>query len=197
MRKTLILIALTMLPTVLAQTSPAGDHSCVIGTPGINEFLINWTDNKNYSELKKDVYDGTASYGLESWEETTFNLFAIENATDDHSILRYQIDWHPGKKRPSSLKPDECPFEITPEEIDLRSYISIQKEKAILVRFKEEKIYNGSDIPPTIIDPLYYACYFPDEYTEVIIRAPAANWTESEIKSLLGSLLITPPEGYY
>jgi hypothetical protein len=100
-------------------------------------------------------------------------------------------------KRPSSFKPDKYPFEITSDEINLRSDITIQKEKAILVRFKEEKIYNGSDKPPTIIDPLFYACYFPDEYTEVIIRVPVANWTESEFRSLLGSLEIVSPSGYY
>lgn len=178
--------------------SPAGDHSCVIGAYGISEFLINWTDDKNYSKLKKDVYDGTESYGTESWIETTLDLMAFENLTDANSILNYKISWHPERKRLlSSLKPDEYPYEIASDEIDLRSETSIQNKKGILVRFKEERIYNGSDEPPTIIAPLFYACYFPDEYTEVVIRAPAANWTESEIKSLLMSVIITPPEGYY
>ena len=40
-----------------SNVSPAGKHSCQIGTPGVNEFVINWTDNKNYTNLEKNVYE--------------------------------------------------------------------------------------------------------------------------------------------
>ncbi len=191
-----IILVLMLLHGALAQSSPAGDHSCMIGTAGINEISINWTDEKNYDELKTNVDDWNTNKGLESFITTDFNLYAKENSRKDYTLW-YDVSWHPAEKRQSTLKPDEYPFEITSDETDLKSGISIQKKNGILVRFKEEKIYNGSEKPPTIIDPLYYVCYFPDDYTEVIIRAPAANWTMSEIKSMLDSLVITMPKGYY
>lgn len=183
-------LVLMMILPASSETSPAGDHIGVVGEHGIDEFLINWTDDKNYSVLKPSV---------EKWDDqtTNFNLYARENSTGYDSTLWYDISWHPEEKRRSTLKPEKYPWEITADEIDLRSDISIQGKKGILVRIKEEKIYNGPGNKPTIIDPLFYACYFPDEYTEVIIRGPTAKWTESEFKSLLGSVMITPPAGYY
>lgn len=53
----LILLILTTSAAQCQQTSsPAGDHSCVIGTPGIGEFVINWTDNKNYIDINRSIY---------------------------------------------------------------------------------------------------------------------------------------------
>jgi tetratricopeptide (TPR) repeat protein len=73
--------------------SPAGKHSCQIGTPDISEFSINWTDNKNYTKITKNVFDDSSvSLGLESWKATGYSLYAIENATDSTAALEFSIE---------------------------------------------------------------------------------------------------------
>jgi hypothetical protein len=180
------------LPGVLAQTSPAGDHSCAIGTPGTNEFLINWTDNKNYTELKTDIYDGTTSYvgSSETWLETTFILSAY---TNENQTLGFEIGWHPGKNNLINIQG----MEVAPERSAIRSDITIQGKKAFFVKYKEQKIYGGSDEQPTTTPAYFYVFFQPDAYTDVKISAPVDEWTDSEFKNTMSSLKITPPEGYY
>ncbi|MGB4087836.1 hypothetical protein [Methanothrix sp.] len=198
----LAIMAIMMLPTTSAEISPAGNHSGVVGRPGIDEFLVNWTDNKNYAELKNNTETGprvaTGRPDVVEWDDQTtmFYLSAYEKFPENTTLM-YDIYWHPGEKRPSSVKPDEYPFEILPDEIDLQSDVSVEGKKGVLFRLKEEKIYRGPDNPPIISESSFYVCYFPDEYTEVRIWAPTTRWTELELKSLLDSLTITPPKGYY
>ena len=180
-------------PIVSAQTSsPAGKHSCLIGTPGINEFLINWTDSKNYTTLEKHVYDGTVSPvgSSETWLETTFELATY---TNENITLGFEIDWHPEKRIPSNVKD----IELDPELTATQSDITIQGKKALLVQNKERKVYQGTDEPPSINPASFFVCYYPDDYTEVVVRAPASEWNDSEFKEAISSLKVTPPAGYY
>jgi hypothetical protein len=174
--------------------SPAGKHSCAIGTPGISEFIINWTDSKNYVTLDKAVNDATGSYegSSESWTETIFDLTAsAANDTNDNHTLTCEITWHPTKKNRSKAPVFES------DESESRSTITIQGKKAVLVKFKERKLYQGSNSPPSIIPASFFVSYFADDYTEVAIRAPASKWKDSDFNNAMSSLKITPPAGYY
>ncbi len=174
--------------------SPAGKHSCQIGTPGINEFVINWTDSKNYVTIDKAVNDEIGSYGSDSWTVTIFDITAhTANDTNDNSTLSYEIFWHPAKKNGSNV-PEQY---IDPEVHASRSDITIQGRKAVLVKFNERKVYEGSDKSPTISPARFYVSYFPDDYTAVTIYAPASEWKDSDFKNAMSSLKITPTAGYY
>lgn len=194
--KIIMLLTLILVPCALAQMYPAGDHTYVMGTPGINETVINWTDNKDYSDIQKRVHEYTVSEDSKSSNETQFELSLFKSGNDLSSILYYKIYWHPEIVRPSSVKPNEYPSEIIPIEIDLNSDIIIQNKTGILVRYKEKTIRFGPNIPPTTLDPYFYACYFPNDYTEVVVQAETANWTESELRSMLESLEVVTPQGH-
>jgi tetratricopeptide (TPR) repeat protein len=178
--------------SILSVVSPAGKHSCLIGTSGINEFVINWTDSKNYTDLEKHVYDGTVSFvgSSETWLETTFELAAY---TNENITLGFEIDWHPGKKEPSNVQD----IELDPELTATQSEITIQGKKALLVKNKERKVYQGTDESPSITQASFFVCYYPDDYTKVVIRAPAGEWKDSEFKAAVSSLKVIPPAGYY
>ena len=181
-------------PVVSAQitSSPAGKHSCLIGTSGINEFVINWTDSKNYTNLEKNVNDGTASYvgSSETWLETTFDLDAY---TDENNTLSIEIGWHPEKKDPTNIQN----MKLDPEKTAIRSDITIQGKKALFVKYKERKLYRGIDKSPDIIPAYFYVYYQPDDYTYVRISAPAIEWNDSDFKAAISSLKVTPLVGYY
>jgi tetratricopeptide (TPR) repeat protein len=173
--------------------SPAGKHSCRIGTPGISEFVINWTDNKNYVELERNVFEGGVSRGLESWDATGYFLQAIENAAGNSTTaLDFSIHWNPEEKYPSTWSL----FDTDEERISVTD-ITIQGKKAILAKFKERKSYQGPDTLPETIPASFLVSYCPDEHTKVTIRAPASEWKDSEFKAAISSLKVTPPAGYY
>lgn len=193
--KIIILLALFMvvLPSggqAQNAPSPAGEHSCVIGTPGVNEFIINWTDSKNYTNLKKSISDGTTERGYETWPTTFVELTAYIN---ENLTLYFDISWHPDKRDPSNVQD----IKLDPAQTAAQSYITIQGKKALLVKNKERKIYQGTDKPPLVDLASFFACYYPDDYTEVVIRAPASEWKDSEFKAAISSLKVTPPVGYY
>jgi hypothetical protein len=175
--------------------SPAGRHSCRIGTPNISEFLINWTDDKNYAKFDKDVSDGTLTIGRssESWPMTTFYLGTYTNGTDKNSTLNFEIWWYPNKRETSTVQD----LEVESEGLAIRSDITIQGKKALLAKYKERKLYQGAEIPPTIIPASFFVCYYIDDYTYVKIYAPASEWNDSDFKNTMSSLKITPPTGYY
>jgi hypothetical protein len=170
--------------------SPAGEHSCVIGTPGVNEFIINWTDSKNYTNLKTSISDGTTERGYETWPTTFVGLTAHIN---ENLTLYLDISWHPEKRDPSNVQD----IKLDPAQTASQSYITIQGKKALLVKNKERKIYQGTDKSPLVDLASFFACYYPDDYTEVVIRAPASEWKDSEFKAAISSLKVTPPVGYY
>jgi hypothetical protein len=177
--------------------SEAGDHSCSIGTPGISEFVINWTDNKNYENINKDIFDDAARG---EWKATVFRLAAFENAApttetgilEENYTLAYSIYWNPNEKDPywplSNIKSDEK-MSVTD--------LTIQGKKAILEKFKQTKSYQGPNTPPIIIPAQFVVLYHPDDHTYVRIDAPASEWNDSEFRDAMISLKITPPEGYY
>jgi len=105
--------------------SPAGKHSCTIGTSGISEFLINWTDNKNYENLKKDTFDLNQPGDFESPKGIGCSLYAIENAKSDNYTLRCSINWYPEK----IIRPDETVPDSKPEVGETRKDITIQGKK--------------------------------------------------------------------
>jgi len=121
----LLLMAFLIAPTEATYDST---HSYKIGTPGVNEVTINWTDDKNYTKIDKSVSDITASQGYETWLETIFHLSAqTANDTEYNDTLSFDIFWHPEKKRsPNQLVP-----EIKLDPGDIRSDITIQGEKNI------------------------------------------------------------------
>jgi hypothetical protein len=136
--------------------------------------------------------DGTTSHvgSSETWLETTFELAAY---TNENLTLFFEIGWHPEKKIPSNVQD----IELDPEWTATRSDITIQGKKALLVKNKERKIYQGKDEPPSIDPADFFVCYYLDDHTEVVIRAPASEWNDSEFKAAISSVKVTPPAGYY
>ncbi len=59
--------SLAMLPSVMSLSiASAEDHSYAVGKAGIDEFLINWTDNKKYTGIWDDdgVFQVTSVGGV-------------------------------------------------------------------------------------------------------------------------------------
>lgn len=169
-------------------------HSYKAGNPGINEFIMNWTDNKQYTTIENEVSDETLNgYG---GLRTHYFIRCITN--DNEWSLQSNIWWHPGNKRPQNATLDNYPKGwIKPENLQGRVAISIQGKPGVMVKAPVEKIYEGSNQPPNNYPGALVARYFLDDNTEIQITAfNLTKWDESEFKSLLISLKITPPTGY-
>lgn len=50
----------------------------------------------------------------------------------------------------------------------------------------------GNDPKNVHLDPIFEVRYFPDEYTDVLITAPASEWNDSEFEDAISSLKISP-----
>lgn len=185
----LIIISMSVIPAVSANT-----HTYVAGKPGINGFVINWTDNKNYSDIQSNIWDYTDTNGK---TRTYYDIHAI-NKTGSNSTLGFFIDWHPMTKRPSEVNLMNFDFDESMDSaISSQSNIIIQGKNGLLLAFKEQKKYHGSDSPPDVFPPFFTANYFLDDHTEIRIRGNISDWSSKDFGSTISSLKIAPPAGYY
>ena len=168
-------------------------HIYKAGTPGRNQFMLNWTDNKAYS----------SKMSLEIFDERDDNAYLtnyyvrILNESETSVLLFFVITWHPNIKRPSVSTLENYPSKLDTENILSRSDITIQDEKALMLIYKDKKEYQGSESDPLITPSHYLVRYFLDDYTEIRIEGDLRDWPAQEFKSMLNSLKITPPDGYY
>lgn len=195
------LIVITAFITVVALIIPATsqtaiEHTYKFGKPGISEFTLNWTDNKNYSSdtTASEIYDDRDEYGDIS--ETNYYI-RIQNESKTNVTLFVKITWHPNIKRPSTATLKNYPYKLDTANMLSQSDVSVQGKKALMATFKEIKEYQGSESEPWITPAHHSVLYFLDDYTEIAIEGDTVDWTDQEFKSMLNSMKITPPDGYY
>jgi len=195
------LIVATAFITIIASVIPALsqtaiEHTYKVGKPGISEFTLNWTDNKNYSSdtTNSEIFDERDEYG--DTYQTEYYI-RIQNESKTNVTLFFKITWHPGVKRPSTATLKNYPYKLDTADKLGQSDVTVQGMKALMMTYKETKEYTGSESEPWITPAHYLARYFLDDYTEIDIEGDTIDWTEQEFKSMLSSMKITPPDGYY
>jgi len=99
-------------------------------------------------------------------------------------------------ERPDTVTLDSF-LDVDEKWISDRSDLKIQDKPALLLTYKEKKEYMGTEKEPEITPAYYEACYFVDNYTEVIVSGELSDWSLDEFRSMMNSLQITPPSGYY
>ena len=113
------------------------------------------------------------------------------------SLYHFVITWHPSVKRPSALTLENFPYELDTDGALSRSDVTIQGKKALMLTYKDKKEYKGSESEPLITPAYHLVRYFLDDYTEIRIEGDLQDWPAQEFKSMLNSVKITPPDGYY
>ena len=169
-------------------------HQYSIGTSCVNEFILNWTDKKNYSDITSRTLDYTWIV-LEALT-TSYDVFAI-NETGPNTTLHFTIVWHPSTKRPAEATLTNFPSKLHTEAITSQSDTTIQGKSGMIFAYREQRDYQGSNAPPSITPPFYEAKYFLDDYTEIYIFGDLAYWSAQDFNAMLSTLKITPPTGYY
>ena len=170
------------------------EHTYTIGTPGINEFMLNWTDKKIYSS-KLDV-------GIFDERDDNLDVYLTEyyarilNESETNITLFFDITWHPSVKRPSALTLETYPYKLDTDGVLSRSEVTIQGKRALMLTYKDKKEYQGSKSEPLTTPAHHLVRYFLDDYTEIEIEGDLVDWPAQEFKSMLNSMKITPPEGY-
>ena len=170
-------------------------HTYKAGTPGINEFTINWTDNKIYSsKINTEIFDE---------QDNSYNVYLTEyyvrvlNESETGVPLFFRISWHPTVKRSSAATLEKFPYKLDTDGATGRSDAAIQGKKALMLTYKDKKEYQGSKSEPRMTPAHYLVRYFLDDYTEIDIEGDLVDWPAQEFKSMLSSMKITPPDGYY
>jgi tetratricopeptide (TPR) repeat protein len=170
-------------------------HTYTVGTPGINEFILNWTDNKVYSSKIDPLIFDERDDNLDVYL-TKYSVW-IRNESETNVTLYFYITWHPSVKRPSTFTLENFPYKLDTDGVLSRSEVTIQGKKALMLTYKDKKEYQGSESKPRITPTHYLVRYFLDDYTEIGIEGELVNWPVQEFKSMLNSMKITPPDGYY
>lgn len=193
MKNALVFFSLIALVAI----ATPNEHSYIAGKPGINDFIINWTDDQIYANMSAEIDDLTNIADLDLYGHMT--IYYVRAALDDHRTnvpLFIKIHWHPDVERPDTVTPDSF-LDVEEKWISDRSDIEIQGQRALLITYKEKKEYMGLKKEPLITPAYYEACYFVDNHTEVIVSGELSDWSLEEFRFMLGSLNITPPRGYY
>ena len=170
-------------------------HQYSAGAPGVNEFVLNWTDKNKYSDIVCDLPFDFHEDGISTI--TTHYQIRAKNETDSNTTLMFVINWHPGAKRPAEATLTTFPAKLHTEAITSQSDIMIQGKSGMMFAYKEQRDYQGSNAPPLITPPFYSAKYFLDDYTEVTVSGNMVYWSSKDFKAMLSTLRITPPAGYY
>lgn len=192
----LALIVLLLLSCAVADTNLPKEHSHVAGDHDINDFTINWTDSRNHTDIASEIFDTNLGTTYDPIYEAHYYVRSF-GAARNNVTLFIRINWHPYIIRPSDITLDALPWEIENRGLVDRSDLKIQGQKALLLTYKEIKEYQGSEQEPDVIPANYEARYFLDGYTEVLVSGDLVDWSLDEFKSMLSSLEITPPSGYY
>jgi hypothetical protein len=167
-------------------------HTYTVGTPDVNEFVLNWTDKRDYSNMESNLIDT----GDPAAQGTRYSIRMV-NETGQNVTLVFDIDWHPRLNRPPSANLEGYPTNMNQDSLMSRSDIMIQGKSGQLFTFKETKTYEGSSSQPFVTPPHRYARYFLDAYTEVGINGNVVDWSSQDFNAMLSTLKITPPVGYY
>jgi hypothetical protein len=181
--------------SAISKTHVPEKHTFVVGTPGINEFILNWTDNKVYSSKISSIISDERNDNGDVY--LTRYSVRIRNETETNVPLYFDITWHPNVKRPSVATLENYPYKLDLDGVLSRSDVTIQGKKGLMLTYKDKKEYQGSESEPRIIPAYYLVLYFLDDYTEIRVEGDLVDWPAQEFKSMLTSLVITPPVGYY
>lgn len=167
------------------------NYSFVTGSSETSDFIINFTSKKQFEDFTGRKEDYTQN------ENTETTLYYGVDDNESETILSWRIWWHPGVTRLPRATLMNFPIEWVADELDSKSDITIQGKKALLVKFKEEKKYQGSDKPPLVIPSSLCARYFLDKNTEVEVFAwNISKWQGNEFSNLLSTMKITAPCGW-
>jgi tetratricopeptide (TPR) repeat protein len=170
-------------------------HTYTVGTPGINEFILNWTDNKVYSsKISPEIFDERNDNGD---VYLTKYYVRIPNESETKVPLFFVITWHPNVKRLSAATLENFPHKLDLDGVLSRSDVTIQGKMGLMLTYKDKKEYQGSESEPRIIPAYDLVRYFLDDYTEISVQGDLVDWPAQEFKSMLKSLVITPPDGFY
>jgi hypothetical protein len=212
-----IWILLTLLLAGLPALSgaidfPAGAHTYYVGVPGINEFVINWTDSNNYSKIRSCFFDNdvnsdrvVSKQGRAVLPHQTYYSIDAFDANTSNISLSFDILWHPNEKRDPEAKLDSIKYipltghftGLNVQDALSKSELTIQDKEALMATWAGTKEYVGSELGPYIHEAQHEGRYFLDDYTEVIISGDVIDWSAQEFKAMLSTVKITPPEGYY